>query len=58
MCSYGSTFLSLLMTLLLTSAASAAGANIVITVNKATQQMTVAVNGEALYRWPVSTSLK
>jgi hypothetical protein len=55
MSSHGSTFLSLLITLLLTSAASAAGANVVITVNKATQEMTVAVNGEALYHWPAST---
>jgi hypothetical protein len=34
---------------------SAARAAVLITIDKATQQMTVSVNGETAYRWPVST---
>ncbi|MGA8498619.1 MAG: L,D-transpeptidase, partial [Xanthobacteraceae bacterium] len=35
--------------------ASAARANIDITIDKATQQMSVAVDGAQRYTWPVST---
>jgi lipoprotein-anchoring transpeptidase ErfK/SrfK len=37
--------------------ASAARAEIVVTVDKATQRMAVVVDGEHLYTWPVSTGL-
>ena len=35
--------------------AQGATAGVVVTINKATQRMTVAVGGEARYSWPVST---
>ncbi len=35
---------------------SVAQASVVITVNKSTQRLSVSVNGEPLYRWPVSTA--
>jgi hypothetical protein len=41
--------------LLLVSAVSAAQAKVAISVDKDAQQMTVAVDGVARYRWPVST---
>src|SRR5690606_25628357 len=40
---------------LLLAVAGTASANVVITVNKATQRMTVAVDGKPRYNWPVST---
>ena len=39
------------------SIAGVAQADIVVTVDKATQRMTVVVDGEHLYTWPVSTGL-
>jgi lipoprotein-anchoring transpeptidase ErfK/SrfK len=33
-----------------------AQANILISIDKGSQQMTVSVNGQASYRWPVSTA--
>lgn len=39
-------------------AAPAAGANVMITINKANQKMTVAVDGITEYVWPVSTGVK
>ncbi len=36
---------------------SSAAADVVVTVNKATQQMSVSVGGEALYTWTVSTGV-
>jgi lipoprotein-anchoring transpeptidase ErfK/SrfK len=33
-----------------------ARANVVISIDKASQQMTVSVNGQPTYRWPVSTA--
>jgi hypothetical protein len=35
--------------------APAARAALLVTIDKSTQQMTVSVNGETIYRWPVST---
>jgi len=35
-----------------------ATAGVVVTINKATQRMTVAIDGEARYSWPVSTGTK
>jgi hypothetical protein len=35
---------------------SAAQAGVLITVNKSTQRLSVSVNGEPVYRWPVSTA--
>jgi hypothetical protein len=35
-----------------------AQAGVAVTINKATQRMTVAVGGEARYSWPVSTGIK
>jgi len=46
---------SLLLTALALPAATAANANIVITVDKTTQHMSVAVDGVSRYEWPVST---
>jgi lipoprotein-anchoring transpeptidase ErfK/SrfK len=40
-----------------TICAPAARAEIVVTVDKATQRMAVTVDGEHLYTWPVSTGL-
>jgi lipoprotein-anchoring transpeptidase ErfK/SrfK len=37
--------------------AGPAAADIVVTVNKATQQMSVSVDGEPLYNWTVSTGV-
>jgi hypothetical protein len=38
-------------------AADRAQADVLIAINKATQRMTVAVNGREHHRWPVSTGL-
>jgi lipoprotein-anchoring transpeptidase ErfK/SrfK len=35
-----------------------AAASVVVTINKATQRMTVTVDGQAHYSWPVSTGTK
>ena len=35
-----------------------ATASVLVTVNKATQRMTVSVDGETRYSWPVSTGMK
>src|SRR5215212_4693308 len=35
-----------------------ATASVLVTVNKATQRMTVSVDGETWYSWPVSTGMK
>jgi hypothetical protein len=35
-----------------------ATASVLVTVNKATQRMTVLVDGETRYSWPVSTGTK
>ena len=35
-----------------------ATASVLVTVNKATQRMTVLVDGETRYSWPVSTGMK
>ena len=45
----------LLLCLLLDNPATA---GVVVTINKATQRMTVAIDGEARYSWPVSTGTK
>ena len=37
---------------------SAATASVVVNINKATQRMTVTVDGEARFSWPVSTGTK
>jgi hypothetical protein len=47
--------LAIVTTITLVMLASTARANILITINKSTQQMTVTRDGEVLYRWPVST---
>lgn len=46
---------SLLTAMLALSLGSAANANVVITVDKSTQQMSVTVDGAPRYEWPVST---
>jgi hypothetical protein len=38
-------------------ASSAAGADVYIAINKTTQRMTVAVDGQERYSWPVSTGM-
>ena len=43
--------------LLALSASAGARAEVFIAVNKSSQRMTVAVNGRAYYRWPVSTGV-
>jgi len=48
-------FAALLVAATLACAASAAHANISILVDKPTQTMTVSVDGQVRYRWPVST---
>jgi hypothetical protein len=44
-----------LVIFLVCAASDMAVANILIQINKPTQTMTVAVNGQVRYRWPVST---
>jgi hypothetical protein len=46
-----------LLTLCLTHSSPAA-ASVLVTINKATQRMTIAVDGAARYSWPVSTGTK
>ena len=46
---------SLLAAALAMPCASLARANIVVTIDKTTQQMSVAVDGAPRYVWPVST---
>lgn len=45
----------LLAAILVSAAGEAAIANVVIHISKPTQTMTVAVDGQVRYRWPVST---
>lgn len=40
------------------SAASASAASVLISISKAHQEMTVSVDGDLLYTWPVSTGAK
>jgi len=44
--------------LALVPAAGPADASVLVTVNKATQRMTVSVDGRPLYSWPVSTGMR
>jgi hypothetical protein len=46
---------SLIAAALATACAAPAGANVLITIDKSTQHMTVAVDGATRYVWPVST---
>src|SRR5215207_2627588 len=50
-----------LIALVLAATAALCGtatASVLVTVNKATQRMTVSVDGETRYSWPVSTGMK
>jgi hypothetical protein len=48
-------FLAALAAALVLATISSAGANVLISVDKTTQRMTVSVDGEKRYTWPVST---